>query len=369
MKIGSVTEAKTYENRVGLTPLHAQKYVEAGHEVYVEKGLGIKSGFGDKLYREAGATVLETAKEVWDIAEMIIKVKEIIPSEFDLMRDNQIIFTYLHLAANKDLTQALIDKNVKAFAYETVTGDDGSLVLLSPMSEIAGKLAVLEGAKYLESHYGGKGVLLSGTRLVKPANVVIVGIGSVGYSALTDAYNLGANVTALVHSEKKRDALLEEFNGEVNAKVNSEEVLREALKDADLIISSVLLPGGKAEQLIRREHLDIIEDGSVIVDVAIDQGGSTEMSRVTTHEDPIFIENGVIHYCVANMGGAVPKTGSRALGNATIPYGLEIANKGLEQAAKDDEGLKKGINVYLGDVVNKEVANELGYEYKELKFD
>lgn len=368
MKIGCVTEAKTYENRVGLTPRGAKSYIEAGHEVYVEKGLGIKSSFSDKQYKDAGAILLDTAKEVWDTVEMMIKVKELIPSEFDLMHENQIIYTYLHLAANKDLTQALIDKKVKAVAYETVTNDAGELVLLKPMSEIAGKLAVLEGSKYLETQYGGKGVLVSGTSSVKPANIVIVGVGSVGYSALIDAYNLGANVTALVHSESKRDKLLEEFDGKVDARVNSDEVLKEVLADADLVISSVLLAGGKAEQLIRREHLDILEDGSVIVDVAIDQGGSTEMSHVTTHQDPIFIEHGVIHYCVANMGGAVPKTGSRALDTATTPYGLEIANKGLEQAAKDDEGLKRGINVYLGDVVNEEVAKELGYEFKELKF-
>ena len=368
MKIGCVTEAKTYENRVGLTPKHAKSYIEAGHEVYVEAGLGIKSGFSDDRYRQVGATVLNSAKAVWDIAEMIIKVKEIIPSEFDLMREGQIIYTYLHLAANKDLTQALIDKKVKAVAYETVTNDAGELVLLKPMSEIAGKLAVLEGAKYIETHYGAKCVLLSDTSLVEPANVVIVGIGSVGHSALIDAYHLGANVTALVHSEAKRKILLKEFDGKVKVLINSDEVLKEVLVDADIFIISVILPGGKAEQLIRREHLDILEDGSVIVDVAIDQGGSTEMSRVTTHEDPIFIEHGVIHYCVANMGGAVPKTGSKALGTATTHYGLQIANKGLEKAAQDDEGLKRGINVYLGAVVNEEVANELGYKFEQLKF-
>lgn len=367
MRIGCVTEAKTYENRVGLTPKHTKTYVDAGHSVYVDKGLGVKSGFSDKQYQEAGAIVLDTAKEVWDIADMIIKVKELIPIEFDLMREGQIIFTYLHLAANPDLTKALVDKKVKAVAYETVTDAKGELVLLKPMSEIAGKMAVLEGSKYLESLYGGKGVLLSGTSLAKPATVVIVGIGTVGYSALLDAYHLGANVIALVHSEEKRAKLLEEFDGKVDVRINSDKVMREVLVDADLVISSVLLPGGKAEQLIRREHLDILEDGSVIVDVAIDQGGSTEMSRVTTHEDPIFIENGVVHYCVANMGGAVPKTGSRALDTATTPYGLAIANKGLEQAAKDDTGLKNGINVYMGKVVNEEVAKELGYKYSELQ--
>ncbi|HZJ86387.1 MAG TPA: alanine dehydrogenase [Erysipelotrichaceae bacterium] len=366
MKIGCVMEAKTYENRVGLTPFLTKAYVENGHEVYVEKDLGLKSGFTNKQYIKAGATVLDTAKEVWDVADMILKVKELIESEFDFMREGQIIFTYLHLAANKKLTQALVDKKVKAVAYETVTNDKGELVLLKPMSEIAGKLAVLEGSKYLESLHGGKGVLISGTSMVEPAKVVIVGIGSVGHSALVDAYGLGAKVTTLVRRESQRQELLEEFNHKIKVRINSDEVLREELEDADLVISSVLVPGSKAEQLIRREHLDILEDGSVIVDVAIDQGGSTEMSRVTTHDDPIFIEQGIVHYCVANMGGAVPNTGSRALDKATAPYGLAIANKGLEQAAKDDPGLLKGINVYLGDVVNKEVADELGFEYKEL---
>lgn len=368
MKIGSVVEAKTYENRVGLIPKQAKQYIDAGHEVIVEAGLGIKSGFSDKSYEAVGAKVLDTAKEVWDNAEMIIKVKELIPEEFDLMREGQIIYTFLHLAANADLTQALIDKKVKAVAYETVRNDAGELVLLKPMSEIAGKLAVLEGSKFLESQYGGKGVLLSGTSLVDPANVLIVGIGSVGLSALVDLYNLGAHITALVHREASRNRIQMMFP-KIEVLVNNEEAMVKSLKKADLIISSVLVPGSKAEQLIRREHLDIIEDGSVIVDVAIDQGGSTEMSRVTTHEDPIFIEDGVIMYCVANMGGAVPRTGSEALGKATIKYGLEIANKGLEQAAKDDFGLKLGINVYKGDVVNKQVADELGYELKELNLD
>lgn len=366
MIIGSVIELKESEKRVGLIPIHAKMYVDNGHQVIVESNLGLASGFCDQNYLDVGAKVVKTAKEVWSQAEMMIKVKEPMSSEYDLMREDQIIFTYLHLAANKDLTKALIDKKVKAVAYETVTNSNQELVLLKPMSELAGKLAILEANKYLESHYGGKGILLSGATNVKPGHVLIVGVGSVGYSAMREAYNLGATITALVRTEERRHELLEKFNHDVEVLISSEENIIYGLKKSDVIVSSVLIAGAKAQQLIKRKHLDLIEDGSIIVDVAIDQGGSVESSRPTVHGEPIYIENGVIHYCVTNMAGAVPKTASVALGSETIKYGLKIANLGLEAAAIKDEGIKKGINVYGGNLVNDQVARGLGLKFKEL---
>lgn len=368
MIIGSVIELREAEKRVGLIPKHAKRYIENGHEVIVEKGLGLASGFSDQDYLDAQVTLVDSAKEVWDKAEMMIKVKEPIPAEYDLMRKGQIIFTYLHLASSKPLTQALLDKKVKGVAYETITNDKNELVLLRPMSEIAGKIAILEGNKFLESHHGGKGVLLSGTSKVEPGNVLIVGVGSVGGSALLEAYNLGANVTALVRSKEKQAKLLEQYNNKIKVLISNEDNLIKGLKKADIIVSSVSIPGAKAQQLIKRKHLKLIEDGTVIVDVAIDQGGSVETSRQTTHLDPIYIEEGVIHYCVSNMPGAVPKTASVALGSETIEYGLIIANKGLEKAAQEDKGIRKGINTYLGDLVNDQVAMGLGIECKEINF-
>lgn len=367
MIVGSVLELKESEKRVGLIPAHAQMYINNGHQVVVESNLGVASGFSDDDYLAVGAIVVSSAKDVWDRAEMIIKVKEPMPCEYDLMKKDQIIFTYLHLAANYDLTVALINKKVKAVAYETITNKDNDLVLLRPMSEIAGKLAITEANKYLESHYGGKGILLSGTTNVKPGHVLIVGAGSVGYSAMREAYNLGATVTALVRSEEKRAALLSRFNNDVEVLISSEENITASLKKADVVVSSVLVAGAKAQQLIKKEHLKIMEKGSVIIDVAIDQGGSTETSRPTTHRSPIYIEEGIIHYCVANMAGAVPKTASVALGFETIKYGLLIADKGLEQAAKDDRGISLGINVYQGHLVNSQVGMGLGIESSKLK--
>lgn len=367
MIVGSVLELKESEKRVGLIPTHAQMYINNGHRVIVESGLGVASGFSDEDYSSIGAKVVKSAKEVWDVAEMIIKVKEPLPCEFDLMQKDQIIFTYLHLAANYDLTKALIDKGVKAVAYETITNSENDLVLLRPMSEIAGKLSITEANKYLESHYGGKGILLSGTSNVKPGHVLIVGVGSVGYSAMREAYNLGASITALVRSEEKRLDLLSKFNGDVEVLISSEENIIESLKKADVVVSSVLVAGAKAQQLIKKDHLKLMEKGSVIIDVAIDQGGSIETSRPTTHRNPIYIEDGIIHYCVANMAGAVPKTASVALGFETVKYGLIIANKGLESAAKADKGIKKGINVYMGHLVNDQVGMGLGIESSKLK--
>ena len=369
MIIGSVKELKTAERRVGLTPSTSKQYIDAGHRVIVEKGLGVASGFSDKDYKLAGAEILEKKEAIWKQADMIVKVKEPIKEEYGLMRENQTIFTYFHLAANKELTSALIDNKVNAVAYETVEDKAGSLVLLKPMSELAGKLAILEGSKYLQSHYGGKGILLSASSNVNGANVLIIGAGSVGYNALLEAFHLNANITVLVRSEKSKKRLLKEFENKIKVMINNKENLENALKTADLIVSSVLSVGAKAEKLIKKEHLKLIEKGSVFVDVAIDQGGSSEMSRPTTHLNPIYNVDGVIFYCVANMAGSIPKTASIALANKTVDYGLKIANKGLEKAVLEDQGLRKGINIYKGSLVNKAVAKALNLKSFSLKIN
>lgn len=362
MIIGSVIELKESEMRVGLIPEHAKMYIDNGHDVIVESNLGFASGFDDEAYKSVGVKVVGSAKEVWDTADMIVKVKEPMKCEFELMRENQIVYTYFHLAADKLLTEALLEKAVSALAYETVEDKNGDLVLLRPMSEIAGKVSILEANKYLESHYGGKGILLSGTSTVKPAHVVIVGVGSVGGAALKEAYNLGATITALVRCDLDVKTLKAVYP-DIEVLVSSEENIIHALKKADVVVSSVLVPGAKTEQLIKKEYLQYMEDGSVIVDVAIDQGGSIETSRPTTHTDPIYIVDGIIHYCVSNMAGAVPKTSSKALGDKTIVFGLEVANKGLEASIDENVGLRKGLNTYQGKLVNEAVANAHGLEY------
>lgn len=366
MIIGSVIELKESEKRVGLIPEHAAQYIQSGHEVIVERGLGKASGFDDEEYVNVGAQVVDSAQEVWAHADMIVKVKEPMVEEFEFMRPDQIIYTYFHLAANKQLTEALMKQKVSAVAYETVEDEKGQLVLLRPMSEIAGKLAILEANKYLESHYGGKGVLLSGTSTVDPAHVVIVGVGAVGNSALKEAYNLGASISALVRHEDDIQHLKAQYPG-IEVFLSTEENIILCLKKADVVVSSVLIPGAKTEQLIKKTYLHEMEAGSVIVDVAIDQGGSLETSRATTHSDPIYEVDGVLHYCVSNMAGAVPKTSSKALGDATIKYGLEIANAGFKNAMLNNEGLKKGINVFDGDVVNEAVAKAHNFHFKKIK--
>ncbi|NLY62329.1 MAG: alanine dehydrogenase [Erysipelothrix sp.] len=362
MIIGSLIELKLSEKRVGLIPEHAKMYIEHGHKVIVESGLGLASGYSDNDYIQVGAIVLDEAKDVWQQAEMIIKVKEPMREEYEYMREGQIIFTYFHLAADKDLTLALLEKKVSALAYETIEDVDGDLVLLRPMSEIAGKLAVLEGNKYLETHYGGKGILLSGTSTVKPGHVVILGVGSVGCAALEEASNLGASITALVRTGDDVSRVVNAYP-QAEVLVSTEENIIYALKKADLVISGVLEPGAKTDQLIKREYLQHMEQGSVIIDVAIDQGGSTETSRATTHLDPIYEVDGIIHYCVANMAGSVPRTSSKALGDATIAYGLEVANLGLEKAC-ENPGLNKGINTKAGLLTNQAVALAHNIKFK-----
>lgn len=353
MIIGSVIELKDSENRVGLIPEFVKVYVDNNHEVIVESGLGLASGFLDAEYIEAGASVVATAKEVWDQVEMMIKVKEPMECEYPLMREDQIIFTYFHLAANKGLTLALMHSGSSALAYETVEDENGNLVLLKPMSEIAGKLAILEGNKYLEHHFGGKGVLLSGTSTVDSGKVVVVGAGNVGKAAITEALGLNAHVTALVKDENELSALTLEFPN-IEVLISTADNIISAISDADIVVSCVLIPGARTTQLIKREYLKLMEPGTVIVDVAIDQGGTLETSRPTTHSEPIYIIDDIIHYCVSNMAGAVPKTASKALNSATMKYGLQIANLGLDRAL-EDVGLLRGLNIYQGKLLKKEV--------------
>ncbi|QIK69905.1 alanine dehydrogenase [Erysipelothrix sp. HDW6C] len=363
MIIGCVKEVKNAENRVGLMPSHVFEYVNAGHSVFVERDLGIGSGFNNQEYRDAGATVLDDAKAVWDLAEMMIKVKEPMASEYDLMKPDSIIFTYFHLADNKPLASVLLEKRISAVAYETVTDANGRLPLLRPMSEVAGRLSIQEGEKYLEGHYGGKGILLSGVPGVRGGHVVIIGAGVVGTSAVKTALGTGATVSVLDRDLNRLAYLEDVFNGQISTIYSDETNLRAELMRADIVVGSVLIPGDKAPKIVRREHLALMGKGTVLIDVAIDQGGCFETSRPTSHVDPIFIEEGIVHYCVTNMPGAVPKTSTYALGNATLPYGLKIANLGLHDAIMSDVHLKDGLNTFGAQVTNRAVAKALNLEF------
>lgn len=364
MIVGSVKEIKNFENRVGLIPSHALEYIKYGHEVHVQKGLGVGSGFSDEMYLEVGCTLHDSADTVWDISEMIIKVKEPLESEYDFMKEGQIIFTYFHLADNLPLAEALLSKGVSAVAYETVSAR-GHLPLLRPMSEVAGRLSIQEGSKYLEKTYGGKGILLSGVPGVKGGHVVVLGGGVVGMSACKTALGTGATVSVLDRDLERLAYIEDVFNGRVNTIYSSETSLLEEISKADVIVGSVLLPGEKAPKLVRREHLKLMEPGTVIVDVAIDQGGCFETSRATSHSNPTFIDEGIVHYCVTNMPGAVPKTSTMALANATLPYGLALATKGLDEAMRSDEGFKLGLNTYAGHVTNQGVAKALSLKFTD----
>lgn len=369
MKIGCVKEIKAFEERVGLTPAHAFEYISAGHEVMVETGCGLGSGFSDEDYEKVGVMVSDNAKDVWGFSEMMIKVKEPLESEFPFLKEDLILFTYLHLASNKPLADVLIEKKVKAVAYETIEDDFGRLPLLKPMSEVAGRLAIQEGSKYLEKQYGGKGILLSGVPGVRGGNVLIIGSGVVGMNATKTALGMGANVTVLGIDLARLDYFSDVFNGQIQTVYSDRINLEKELKRADLVVCTVLIPGGKTPKLIQRKHLKMMEKGSVIVDVAVDQGGCCETSRPTTHKDPIFEVDGIIHYCVSNMPGAVPMTSTQALSNATLQYGLLIANLGLENAAHTNKSIAKGINVYKGAVVHPQLAsalNEVCVNYENL---
>ena len=367
MIVGCVKEIKKHEYRVGLIPAHVSSYVAAGNQVYIETLAGEGSGFSDEEYIEAGATICATAKEVWELCDMIVKVKEPLAAEYELMKPGQILYTYLHLAADKALTDALIARKVKGVAYETITDRFGGLPLLKPMSEVAGRLSVQEGAKYLERPFGGRGVLLAGVPGVPKGKVVIIGGGTVGTNAAKIALGMGADVTILDRNIKRLEELDNLFGSSIQTLYSTEAIVESQVSQADLVIGAVLIPGASAPKVVNREMLAKMRKGAVIVDVAVDQGGCFETTKATYHDDPIYIIDEVVHYCVANMPGATPRTSTQALTNATLSYGLMIARYGLETACALDEHLAKGVNTYNGFITCAEVATAFGYTSKELK--
>ena len=364
MIIGVPKEIKANENRVAITPAGVEAFVKAGHKVVIEKTAGLGSSITDEEYVSAGAVMLDMPREVFEQADMILKVKEPLPAEYDLMKENQIIFTYLHLAPEPELTRAMLDKKVIGIAYETVQPEDGSLPLLAPMSEVAGRMAVQIGAKLLEKMSGGRGMLLGGVSGVAPARVVVLGGGNVGTNAAKMAVGLGADVTVLDVSIKRLAYLNDIFGNKLKALISNSYNIAEALKGADLLIGAVLIPGAKAPKLVTEEMVKSMNKGGAIVDVAIDQGGTVmTIDRVTSHADPTFIKHGIVHYSVPNIPGAVPRTSTFALTNATMPYALKIANMGAEEAMKADIALKRGLNTYKGKLTYKAVADDQGLEY------
>ena len=366
MIIGVPKEIKNNENRVALTPAGASELIKHGHTLYVQKTAGEGSGFSDSEYQAAGATILNTIEEVYAIAEMIIKVKEPIESEYSLIKKDQLLFTYFHFASYEPLTHAMIERGAVCLAYETVEKADRSLPLLIPMSEVAGRMSIQEGAKYLEKPMGGRGVLLGGVPGVKPAEVLVLGGGIVGTQAAKMAAGLGARVTMMDISLPRLRQLDDIMPANVETMISNEYNVRNAIKTADLVIGGVLIPGAKAPKLITRDMLPSMKKGAVIVDVAIDQGGCFETSKPTTHAEPCYEVDGVVHYCVANMPGAVPYTSTLALTNATLPYAVQLANKGWKKACADSNELKLGLNVINGKVVYKGVAEAFNLEYTEV---
>jgi alanine dehydrogenase len=365
MKIGIPKEIKTREGRVAMTPSGVRSLVGHGHEVFVEKGAGVSSCIPDDAFAHAGAHVVDGAEKIWAEAEMIVKVKEPLEVEYERMRAGLVLFTYLHLAANERLTRELLARQVVGIAYETIQLEDGSLPLLAPMSAVAGRLAVQVGCTCLETKHGGKGILLSGVPGVRPARVAILGAGVSGLNAAHLAVGMGAQVTILDINQKRLNYLEDIFHSRAVTLMSHPGNVEESVVHADLVIGSVLIPGAQAPHLITRELLQRMEPGSVIVDIAIDQGGCAETSRPTTHDNPSYVEAGVVHYCVANMPGAVPGTSTHALTNATLPYVLALADKGWEGAIKDDVSLAKGLNVLKGDLTNQKVAEAFGMRFQE----
>lgn len=367
MIIGVPKEIKNSENRVAITPAGVHAFVQSGHRVIVEKAAGVGSGIGDAEYIEVGAQTAQAA-EVWGSADMIMKVKEPMPSEYGFFRPGQILFTYLHLANEIELTKALMAKKVVAVAYETIQLDNGTLPLLTPMSEVAGRMSIQIGAQFLEKHYGGKGILLGGVPGVLPAKVTIVGGGTVGTNAAKMALGLGADVTILDNSSKRLRELDDLFGGRVKTLVSNPYNIAQSVAQADLLIGAVLIPGARAPHLVTEDMVKSMSPGSVIVDVAIDQGGSiATIDRVTSHSDPVFVKHGVIHYSVANMPGAVAQTSTYALTNVTLPYGLELANKGYLNAIRENRALRKGVNAVNGKLTYKAVAEALNIVHTSLE--
>ncbi|TPM35801.1 alanine dehydrogenase [Mesorhizobium sp. B2-3-5] len=366
MRVGCPKEIKNHEYRVGLTPGSVREYVAHGHEVLVEAGAGAGIGADDNAYRAAGATIAKTAADVFAKSDMIVKVKEPQPNEWVQLRDGQILYTYLHLAPDPEQTKGLLASGVTAIAYETVTDDRGGLPLLAPMSEVAGRLSIQAGATALQKAYGGRGVLLGGVPGVLPGKVTVLGGGVVGLHAARMAAGLGADVTIIDRSIPRLRQLDDLFAGRVHTRYSTVEALEEECFSADIVVGAVLIPGAAAPKLVTREMLSGMKKGSVLVDVAIDQGGCFETSHATTHAEPTYEVDGVIHYCVANMPGAVPVTSAHALNNATLHYGLQLADKGLK-ALIDDHHLRNGLNVHKGKITNRAVAEALGYELVEPK--
>ncbi|MEO6588107.1 MAG: alanine dehydrogenase [Pyrinomonadaceae bacterium] len=366
MKIGLPKEIKDNEYRVGLTPAGVQALSDAGHELFVQKTAGEGSGFSNEQYVNAGAKMLETADEVWQTGDMIVKVKEPIAPEYPRMRENQLLFTYLHLAPELELTKQLMERKVTGVAYETITDKKGTLPLLTPMSEVAGRMSVQVGATYLEKMNGGRGILLGGVPGVPAANVVIIGGGVVGTEAAKMAVGFGAHVTIIDINLDRLRQLDDIFLSKVQTLASSRYAIHEAIKYADLVIGGVLVVGAAAPKLVTRDMLKDIPNGAVLVDVAVDQGGCFETTHATTHSNPTFYEEGVLHYCVANMPGAVPRTSTFALTNATLPYALALANKGFEKAIQDDKGLAEGVNTYAGKLTYEAVATSQNLEYTPL---
>ncbi|MCW2975189.1 MAG: alanine dehydrogenase [Actinomycetia bacterium] len=365
MRIGVAKEIKTDEYRVALTPAGARELVQKGHEVLIETTAGDGSSFFDADYERAGAQIV-SVDDVWGQSELLLKVKEPIASEYPRMREGLVLFTYLHIAADEALTRALVESGIIAVAYETVETDDRRLPLLAPMSEIAGRLAAQAGAYFLEKPLGGRGVLLGGVPGVAPGRVVVLGGGIVGYNAAIIAIGLGAQVTVLERSIDRMRHLDEILSGRVSLVMSSTLQIESSISEADLVIGAVLVPGARAPKLVTREMLGVMKQGSVIVDVAIDQGGCIETARPTTHSDPVYVVDGVTHYCVANMPGGVPITSTKALTNATLPYVEAIADNGLVRAVSADPALARGVNVLDGKITYAAVAEAHGLEYTPL---
>jgi alanine dehydrogenase len=366
MNIGVVKEIKTDEYRVALTPAGARELVQRGHEVLVETGAGDGSSFSDEVYRAIGARIAAVG-EVWSEAELLLKVKEPLPSEYSLLREGLILFTYLHLAANEELTRALVESGAACVAYETVETDNKALPLLAPMSEIAGRLAAQAGAYFLEKPLGGRGLLLGGVAGVAPGRVLVIGGGIVGYNAAVIAIGLGANVTILERSIDRMRHLDEILSGRVSLVMSSSLQLEESIVEADVVIGAVLIPGALTPKLVTREMIHVMKEGAVLCDVAIDQGGSAETSHPTTHSEPVYVVDGVTHYCVANMPGAVPITSTKALTNVTLPYVEAVADNGLPDAVMRDPALARGVNVLDGKVTYEAVAEAHNLDYHPLE--
>ena len=368
MKIGVPKEIKNRESRVGLVPGGVRQLVLDGHQVYVETTAGSGIGISDEDFMEAGAKILPSAQAVFDEAEMIIKVKEPQPSEIAMLRPHHILYTYLHLAADRELTVALMNTKCTSIAYETIQFPDGSLPLLVPMSEVAGRMSTQVGANYLSIHNGGKGILLGGVPGVRRGKVTVIGCGIAGTNAIKMAMGMGADVTAIDLSTKRLAELDDLFDNRITTLFSNIENIEKAVIDSDLVIGAVLIPGAKAPKLVTRQMISKMEKGSVVVDIAVDQGGCIETCKPTTHENPTFEVDGVIHYCVANMPGAVAKTSTFALTNVTLKYARMIASMGVANSAKRDHAFLRGINTYKGDLVYDHIARDLELPYTELKF-